>query len=414
MWAAPHPLIGIIRDLSPDRNRKIRILHCTSALTFGGELSILRRTIPLLDEVKFENLVCGIKSRDEDVGEFADLGVPVHALGARSRINVFRGAFSLARLVKRVKADVIHTQIFGNEREAYLAGMLTGVPVLGSLSTTFDPRLQAGGSRSLEMRIRATQALSSILARVSRSRFIAPNEWVAESARRFLHIADMRISVVPWGVDEMNPWAKPTSSQARDALRSELGIVEAHPVLLTVGRLVRVKGHMDLLQSMRYLVDRLPSVKLLIAGDGELADDLAVQVNRLGLSNHVKLLGRRDDIEDLLRLSDIFVFTSHYEGLPHSVLEAMAAAKPIVSFDIPPVAEILKPTNSGLLVGSRDPELFARAIADLFGDPTEASAMGKRALDAVRDRFDARKNIHLLERVYERLVPANHSVAESA
>ena len=393
---------------------KIKVLHCTKALTFGGELSILSRTIPLLDPDRFENLVCGIRSGEEDIGEFADLGVPVHAPGARSRINVLQGAFALAGLIRRAGVDLIHTQVFGNEREVYLAGMLTGVPVLGSLSTTFDPRLQSGGNRWLEWRVRATQVLGSLLARASRARFIAPNEWVAESARRHLHIPRERISLVPWGITEKNFEVEPSAEGSGNRLRAGLGLTDAYPVLLNVGRLSAVKGHHDLLLSMRKIVDRLPSAKLLIAGDGELGTDLAAQVTELGLSKHVRLLGRRDDVAELLKLCDMFVFTSHYEGLPHSVLEAMAAAKPIVSFDIPPVAEMLGPSNSGLLIGQRDTALFSKAVAELASDPSAARAMGNRALAEVRDKFDARKNILLLESVYDRLASAELPVAESA
>ena len=396
------------------QDKKIKILHCTKALTFGGELTILRRTIPYLDPERFDNIVCGIRSRADEVGEFADLGVPVFALNAGSRVNVLKGALAVARLIRREKVDLIHTQVFGNEREVHLASIFTRTPVVGSLTTTFDPRLQAGGSRMREYRGRATMAVTSALGKLAGASYIAPTEWVAESAVKHLRIDRKRITIAPWGIEPA-----PAENAGRDRaavlrLRAGLGLDGAHPVLLNVGRLTAVKGQADLLRAMRHIVDALPSARLLIAGDGELNDELAGLIETLGLAEHVHLLGRRDDVTNLLRLSDIFVFGSHYEGLPHSVLEAMEAAMPIVAFDVPPLAEILSDPDSGLVVSPREPPEFARAVIRLAGDPALAEQLARQAHATVMERFDARKNAVLLEDVYDRIMWTAHPARNEA
>ena len=365
---------------------------------------MLRRTIPYLDPVRFDNIVCGIRSHDDEIGEFADLGAPVFALNAGSRVNVLKGALAVARLIRRERVDLIHTQVFGNEREVYLAALFTQTPVVGSLTTTFDARLQAGGHRMREYRVRATMAVASVLGKLAGASYVAPTKWVAESAVKHLRVDRARIAIAPWGIDLTTTDSSVRDQAATHRLRAGLGLDGAHPVLLNVGRLTAVKGQADLLRAMRHIVDAIPKARLLIAGDGELKDDLAELIKSLGLAGHVRLLGRRDDVSDLLRLSDIFVFASHYEGLPHSVLEAMEAARPIVAFDIPPLAEILTETGSGLVVGPRDPREFARAVIRLDGDPTKARELARRARATVAEKFDARKNVALLEGVYDKMM----------
>lgn len=117
----------------------------------------------------------------------------------------------------------------------------------------------------------------------------------------------------------------------------------------------------------------------------------------------MKLLGLRDDIPLLLAVSDIYVATSYLEGFGNAIVEAMAAGKPVVAYDIPVFNEILK-GEAGILVESRNHDLLAAEIVRLAANPEKIQVMGSRGIQMVRDNFDIRRNTKRLEYLYERII----------
>lgn len=387
--------------------RPIRVLHCASSLAFGGQGTLLQNTIRFLDPDRFENVVCAVRlARDGEVDP-ATLGCRVVSLRMRNGRNLVGAVAALGRVIREERIDLIHAHIFGTEREPFLAGMLTGRPVLGTLTTTFDPRVQAvGGGRVLIARLWAMQGVTGLLARASGARFVALSDWVRESAERHLHIPASRIDIVSIGLvpERFAPTERMTAARAE--ARRALGIEEASPVLINVGRLSPAKGQADLLEAIPAVVDRLPRAVLLLVGDGRLREQLAARAEALGVESHVLFLGRRVDVPELLHASDIFAFTSHYEGVPHAVVEAMASGLPVVAFRIPALVEVLEGGRAGLLVESRSPEALAAAVVRVVEDQALREAIRSRALEIVGEKHDARQNVKRLERLYERILAA--------
>ena len=120
----------------------------------------------------------------------------------------------------------------------------------------------------------------------------------------------------------------------------------------------------------------MPETVLLLAGEGPERDNIDQQIHRMGLEGQVRLLGRRDDIPQLLALADVFVFPSHYEGHPGAVIEAMFAGKPIVASDTPVHRETISDGESGLLVPLRSPAPLAEAMLILLRDRELAGRLG--------------------------------------
>jgi glycosyltransferase involved in cell wall biosynthesis len=145
--------------------------------------------------------------------------------------------------------------------------------------------------------------------------------------------------------------------------------------LLSVGRL---RGPKDFLTLVRAVAELEPgSVRLRIAGDGPDRGALEAEVARLGLEEAVELLGMRTDIAELLAAAGVFVLCSDSEGLPMSVLEAMAAGVPVVATAVGGVPELVSDAETGILVPPRDPAALARALGALAADADLRERMGE-------------------------------------
>ena len=147
---------------------------------------------------------------------------------------------------------------------------------------------------------------------------------------------------------------------------------------------------------------RYPTIRLLLAGDGDLREQLEVKCSSLGISDHVHFLGSRPDVTDILALADIFVLPSLSEATSLALLEAMAAEKPIVATDIAGNRSILLSPKCGVLVPAADGQALAEAISYLLEHPKTASEYGQIAGRVARDRFDVRQSIAQLETLWGR------------
>lgn len=391
------------------KNKRVfRILICSTALSFGGEQKQISKAISHLDKERFQLLICCIRPHGYVEPGIKDSGTEIIGLGIQGRYNVIGAVKGLCRVIKQNNIDLIHMGIFGSEFAGIIASILTRVPVVAVLTTTYDvkERLATSTANRLSSRLKWWVICGghAVLSRMAKVRYIAYSTAIKTSAVKNLHLPERRIEIVPLGIDPRDFDDSKPAPEPLGQLRDDLGIDGAYPVLLNVARLASVKGQRELIETMPRVLEYLPKARLLIAGDGPLQDELGHLKDRLGLQKHVFLMGRRDDIADLLKVSDIFVFTSYYEGLPNTVVEAMAAGKPAVAFDIPALREVIEDRQSGLLVKGRDKRLFADAIIEVAEQKRLAAKMGERGRQIATNRYDIRHNIKLLEKSYVRIL----------
>lgn len=180
-----------------------------------------------------------------------------------------------------------------------------------------------------------------------------------------------RFSTIPNGVGprEHRP--------GRLAARRALGLDPDRPVVMTVGRLITMKRHRDLVDSTPALLERFPGLVVLVVGGGHLHAKLVGQAASLGVGHRVHLLGHRPDARQLLDAADVFVLPSAHEGMPLAALEAMEASLPVVATRVTGSEEVVVDGETGLLVPAKDPAALARALADLLADPTRRHRMGR-------------------------------------
>ncbi len=193
----------------------------------------------------------------------------------------------------------------------------------------------------------------------------------------------------------------------RAEARRKLGLAAGEQMVLTVARLIRSKGALDLASAATAIRDAHPDCRIWWAGgqDKEALDaldsaDLAI------LGQQLEWLGPRDDIEDLLAAADVFVFPSYYrEGIPRALIEAAFAGLPIVTTDHVGCREVVANRRSGLLVPTRQPSQLAQAVVDLLRDRPAAKRYGRRARQLALERFELGKIAHQLSEIYRELLP---------
>ncbi|WP_446012154.1 glycosyltransferase family 4 protein [Candidatus Electrothrix sp.] len=162
------------------------------------------------------------------------------------------------------------------------------------------------------------------------------------------------------------------------------------------GRLVEQKGQEYLIRIAGMLKSRNIPFQLMIAGSGKLERALKSQCKRLGLEEEVIFLDFVEDIRDFLKGLDIYLSTSLHEGSSHVILEAMAAGKPVVAFNISSMPEMIDDGKSGYLIPFGDVQLFTEKIAHLWSHPSEMDQTGNLARKQVEERFDFHANLQQL------------------
>lgn len=207
------------------------------------------------------------------------------------------------------------------------------------------------------------------------------------------------VEVVPSGID-FTPFRE---VKERDFLRREFGFAADDYLVGIVAQLEDHKGHRYLIEAAGFLKDRAPHVKIIVIGEGSLRMELDRRVRELEVGDMVYFLGFREDVPRLLASLDLFVLSSHMEGLGTSLMDAMASRLPIVATQAGGIPEIVIHRKTGLLVPPRDPDALAQAILKLYLDRPLADRLARGGFELVHRKFSAESMAQKIVGVYERL-----------
>jgi glycosyltransferase involved in cell wall biosynthesis len=201
--------------------------------------------------------------------------------------------------------------------------------------------------------------------------------------------------------------------RSRDAgLLAPFGIPANAPILGTVGNLYPVKGQIFLIRAARAVLDRVPDLHVIILGRGELHDALNAEAAALGIQDRIHLLGYRDDASRWFGVMTVFALPSLSEGLPLSLLEAMAAGLPAVVTSVGGMPEVVQEGQTGFIVPPRDTEALSARLTVLLKDPPLANKMGLAGRRLVEARFSLNRMAEDYRDLYARtlgtLRPGQH------
>lgn len=376
----------------------LTVLHCVPSLYVGGINRALVASLAALAGGSDRHLVCTLSDRVDLRAEIEAQGVTLVSLGHRSTADAPRTLWRLVRLLRSEGVDVVHAHQFLARAYAGVAGLLARVPVVASVHNVHS-KLEIDPSAG-QHRARLLGAAQDLVDRATCRRIIAVSQAVADAQFADRPRLRSRVVVIPNGIDGARFAPASASAPARADLDAELGLAPDALVLVNVGRMVADKAQRLLVPIAAQLVEAGHDVQVLVVGAGPESDAVAADAAQAGVSERVHLLGGRDDVAALLGRADQVVVTSVREGFSVAVLEAMAAARPIVASDIPPVAEALRPDVDGVLVPPGDAAAFATAIDALARDPERAAALGASARERVVARFSSAATAGQLRSLY--------------
>jgi glycosyltransferase involved in cell wall biosynthesis len=220
-----------------------------------------------------------------------------------------------------------------------------------------------------------------------------------------------RLHAVPNGILADRFSVDPAKAAAR---RAELGIAPEETVVVTVARLVWFKGLDTLIDAAARLGPAWPRLRLVIVGDGPLRAPLEQRVAERGLIGRVIFTGERVDVPEILGAADIFALPSVSEGMPISILEAMAARLPVVATSVGGIPELVVPGETGLLAPARDAGRFAAALETLVAAPELRRACGAAGRERLDRMFSSFAMVERTASIYAGLVRADRQGLESA
>ena len=374
-------------DETPDR-RPIRVMHVVDALVLAGmEYGVIKVVNRL--PASIHPMICCLRHQDDVTRGVLLPRVEVRALGARTRRNY--GLIGvLASLFRRERVDVVHSHNWQTYMYAVLGARLARVPVVIHGEHGHDE--ESAPARRLWVKRRLAPLVT---------RFVAVSGNLARELEDSWGVGRERIASIPNGVD-LSAFDEGVD---RAGLRRELGLEPDDEVVIHVGGMRPVKDHATLIRAFARAHAARPRARLLIVGGDPASgrgSELVALARELGVGDAVRFAGVRRDVPRLLLASDVYVNSSLYEGMSNTILEAMAARRPVVATAVGGTVDLVLEGETGFLVPARGDEAMGDRIAGLLADPSLRRSVG----DAGRAYVEAHHGMQRMVDTYAELYTA--------
>lgn len=348
----------------------LHVLSVVAGLYAGGAELLLYEFAKAAPEAGIRLSVCALGGRDEGPAgtRLRRIGIEPHSLGLRGLLDP-RDLNRMRAHIAAIGPDLVHTHLTYPDIVGLLAARWAGVPAVSTIHSDGF----AGGVRG-----RAKERLAALVRRRCASRVIA----VSERARQtYLQTGWDRPDRVITVHNAISPEPR---RGAGAAVRRDLGIPADAPVAMMLSVLRPEKRHPLALEAVRSILATHPDFRLLIVGDG--VERQRIEAAAAGFGDSVLMIGHSDDPMPLLDASDLLLHCSSTEGFPTALVEAMAAAVPIVAVAVGGIPELVDDGANGLLVPPPgDAEALATAVGSLLADPALRRRLGERG----RRRYEA-------------------------
>jgi len=379
---------------------KIKVFHVVTLLELGGAQQNTLFTVSHLNRDKFEvGLICGLGGYlDEEAKKIPQLKVyfvnelvrPIHPL------NDFIALIKIYKILKKEGPQIVHTHSSKAGIVGRIAAWLLGVPcIIHSIhGFGFNP-FQKIWTRKL---------------------FIFLEKWIGKFTERLIAVTKENIqeglslgigkaeqyTLIRSGVD-IKKIKKEAENSNPELLRKELGISPQSKIILNVAPFKIQKDPVTFIKMAGLVLQNIPQVQFLMVGDGELRTNIEKEIKKQDIEKNIQLLGWRRDIPQILQISDLFVLTSLWEGLPRAAVEALIVGNPVIAFAVDGLKEIIKNNQNGFLIPPSQVNEMAEKIVQILQDQSLLQSLKKNASQTIDDSFDIYNMVIKQEELYQKL-----------
>jgi glycosyltransferase involved in cell wall biosynthesis len=374
-------------------DERVRLVLAESGTSVGGSERVVWELATRLPAGRFDVRVwlSGSPGVDELAESLAARDLPVDRVPEVDSRWDWRGMLATWSRLRRQRPALLHLHHVWPAADRYLASLASaaGVPHL-VVTEHLVGRSHSTARRTLKRReLQRADAVTAVCGAV------------ADSLVCDYGVERARVRVVPNGADlpdEEREWP------AAQRLRDDLGVGQFRPLWVCAARLEEQKGHAVLLEALVQLKARGLDFIVVLAGEGSLRADLERRAVAAGVAERVRFAGHVETVGPLLLAADACVLPSMWEGLPLSLLEALARGRPTVASQVGGVPEVIEDGVTGRLVPAGDAAALAAALEDFHRRPDAARRLGRAGAERVRAEFTWPRVVEAFEAVYDEVL----------
>jgi len=383
----------------PHNSDKLRVLQYSEAYTLGGVLKVVERlSLGLANSNKhnIEQVLIlidkpEIKEYFEKVVQKYSSIIETHYIKLPSDYFSIKEFYHLKMLMQKKNFDIVHLHLYSPDscRLGVLAARMTGVPVITTEHLY---------SEVTTLRLYVLKWLSQFLI----DRIITVSKSVKVNLIENRGIRSSKIKTIPNSID-LDNFCKDSSVKENSANIRRSLIFDENTVLIgTIAAFFARKGHQFLIKAASSIINNHPNTKFIFIGEGSLILEMKKRSQELGLSKNIEFLGSIENVLPYYSIFDIFVLPSLGEGMPLTILEAMAMGVPVVATAVDGNKELVLNGETGLLVPSIDVTALAKAIEYMIENPEKAKEMGNAGRKRIHNNYSLQRNIEDTINIYLR------------
>lgn len=370
--------------------QKISLMHLINCFSLAGAEKLVFDLATGIDKDKFEVIVCGMATIKDNIEEticndLQEKGVRPLLLGKTANKRRIESVLNLRKNLKEHNITILHTHCQSPDFYGKISAFLARTPLV------FSTIHNVAGYHAIH---------EGILNKLT-TRYVAISETVKQYGISDLKIPSEKIEVIH---NAVNTRKYTPINIDKNAKMQELGVPIGRKIVTTVGTCQERKGHHYLIEAAEKVLKKFSDTHFLIIGDTSADFDFTSRIKTMvdagKLQDRISLLGKRTDIPEILSISDIFVLPSLWEGLPISLLEAMASGVPAVVTNVGSNPEVIADGVNGYMVPPKNSLLLAQRIEDLLSDPLKANAMGTEGQKTVKESFGMAQLVKRHEQLY--------------
>lgn len=345
-----------------------KLLHLITGLEVGGTETSLLRVLPRL-QTDFDNHVCCLIGQGPIGKNLEEQGIPVYYLKIRHLFDI-GCVFRFRKILKEITPDLLITYLIHADLFGRVFGRIFGLPKIISS--------QRGSLLQWEF-LRFFDRMTAFLI----DKYIVQTTAAKKELVQKLALSEDMFEIIPNAIDisDFNFEIKQTNK------KSELKINQDNINIVCVSNLRQGKGHPYLLEAFERVFQKNKQINLLIAGDGEEKQNLEEQVQNYVSKKNIYFLGKRDDVKEILKISDIFVLPTLAEGMSNAIMEAMASKLAIITTNIQPNQELITNEISGILVPTHDTNALVLQMENLILNKNKRVQLGNEAYKRIKTSF---------------------------